>query len=87
MYVEQQAGEFRIHQKKYVEEIVAKYGGSDATPVKAPLNTDTLDVTTLKLIATTVLISLVGILHCIVRKGAESISETIAVACILRRRI
>ena len=37
MHVEQRPGEVRIHQKKYIDEIVAKYGFRDAAPVKTPL--------------------------------------------------
>lgn len=37
MHVEQKPGEVRIHQKKYIDEIVAKYGFRDAAPVKTPL--------------------------------------------------
>ncbi|KFZ24291.1 hypothetical protein V502_01231 [Pseudogymnoascus sp. VKM F-4520 (FW-2644)] len=40
MHVEQKTGEIRIHQKKYIDEIVAKYGFSDAAPVKTPLDKD-----------------------------------------------
>jgi hypothetical protein len=37
MHVEQKPGEIRIHQRKYVDEIVAKYGFKDAASVKSPL--------------------------------------------------
>lgn len=40
MHVEQDRGEIRIHQKKYIDEIVAKYGFSDVAPVKTPLDKD-----------------------------------------------
>jgi len=40
MHVEQKPGEIRIHQKKYIDEIVAKYGFRDAAPVKTPLDKD-----------------------------------------------
>jgi hypothetical protein len=38
MHVEQRPGEVRIHQKKYIDDIVAKYGFNNAAPVKAPLD-------------------------------------------------
>jgi hypothetical protein len=37
MHVEQKPGEIRIHQRKFVDEIVAKYGFKDAASVKSPL--------------------------------------------------
>jgi hypothetical protein len=40
MHIEQRPGEVRIHQKKYIDEIVAKYGFRDAAPVKTPLEKD-----------------------------------------------
>ena len=40
MHVEQRPGEVRIHQKKYIDEIVAKYGFQDAASVKTPLEKD-----------------------------------------------
>lgn len=41
MHVEQKLGEIHIHQKKYIDEIIAKYGFSNAAPVKTPLDKDT----------------------------------------------
>jgi hypothetical protein len=38
MHVEQKPGEIRIHQKQYIDQIVAKYGFSQAAPVKTPLD-------------------------------------------------
>jgi hypothetical protein len=38
MHVEQKPGEIRIHQKKYIDEIVAKYGFTQSAPVKTPLD-------------------------------------------------
>lgn len=38
MHIEQRPGEVRIHQKRYIDDIVAKYGFNDAAPVKAPLD-------------------------------------------------
>ncbi|OAQ61354.1 retrovirus-related pol polyprotein [Purpureocillium lilacinum] len=40
MHVEQKPGEIRIHQKQYIDQIVAKYGFSQAAPVKTPLEKD-----------------------------------------------
>lgn len=40
MHVEQQPGEIRIHQKQYIDQIVTKYGFSQAAPVKTPLDKD-----------------------------------------------
>jgi hypothetical protein len=40
MHVEQKPGEIRIHQKQYIDQIVAKYGFSQASPVKTPLDKD-----------------------------------------------
>jgi hypothetical protein len=40
MHVEQKPGEIRIHQKQYIDQIVAKYGFSQAAPVKTPLDKD-----------------------------------------------
>jgi hypothetical protein len=40
MHVEQKPGEIRIHQKKYIDEIVSRYGFSDVAPVKTPLDKD-----------------------------------------------
>ena len=40
MHVEQRSGQVRIHQKKYVDQVVAKYGFSDVAPVKTPLDKD-----------------------------------------------
>jgi len=40
MHVEQRPGEVRIHQKKYIDEIVTKYGFSDAAPVRTLLDKD-----------------------------------------------
>lgn len=37
MHVEEKPGEIRIHQKQYINQIVAKYGFSQAAPVKTPL--------------------------------------------------
>ena len=37
MHIEQRPGEVRIHQKKYIDEIVTKYGFRDAASVKTPL--------------------------------------------------
>jgi hypothetical protein len=38
MHVEQKPEEIRIHQKQYIDQIVAKYGFSQAAPVKTPLD-------------------------------------------------
>lgn len=40
MHVEQEPGEIRIHQKQYIDQIVAKYGFSQAAPVKTPVDKD-----------------------------------------------
>ena len=40
MHVEQKPGKIRIHQKKYIDQIVFKYGFSEAAPVKTPLDKD-----------------------------------------------
>ena len=40
MYVEQETGEIRIHQKQYIDQIVAKYGFNQAASVKTPLDKD-----------------------------------------------
>jgi hypothetical protein len=40
IHVEQKPREVRIHQKQYIDQIVAKYGFSQATPVKTPLDKD-----------------------------------------------
>jgi hypothetical protein len=40
MHVEQKPEEIRIHQKQYIDQIVAKYGFSQAGPVKTPLDKD-----------------------------------------------
>jgi hypothetical protein len=40
MHVEQKPGEIRIHQKKYIDQIVAKYGFSQTVPVQTPLDKD-----------------------------------------------
>lgn len=37
MHVEQKPGQIRIHQKKYIDQIVAKYGFSGAAPTRTPL--------------------------------------------------
>jgi hypothetical protein len=41
MHVEQRPREVYIHQKKYIDEIVAKYGFSDVATVRTPLDKDT----------------------------------------------
>ena len=38
MHVEQKPREIRIHQKQYIDQIVAKYGFSQAAPVKTTLD-------------------------------------------------
>jgi len=40
MHVEQNPGEIRIHQKQYIDQIVTKYGLSQAAPAKTPLDKD-----------------------------------------------
>ncbi|KGQ02249.1 Retrovirus-related Pol polyprotein from transposon TNT 1-94 [Beauveria bassiana D1-5] len=40
MHVEQRPGEIRLHQKKYIDEIVARYGFGDAAPATTPLEKD-----------------------------------------------
>ena len=40
MHVEQKPGEIRIHQKQYIDQIVAKYGFNQAAAVKTPLDKD-----------------------------------------------
>jgi hypothetical protein len=40
MHVEQKPGEIYLHQEKYVEQMLAKYGFSEITPVKTPLDKD-----------------------------------------------
>ena len=37
MHVEQKPGEIRIHQKRYIDQIVVRYGFSQAAPVQTPL--------------------------------------------------
>ena len=40
MHVKQKKGEIYLHQQKYVEQMLAKYGFTDITPVKTPLDKD-----------------------------------------------
>jgi len=40
MHVEQKPGEIRIHQKQYIDQILAKYGFSQVAPIRTPLDKD-----------------------------------------------
>jgi hypothetical protein len=40
MHVEQRPGEIYLHQEKYVDQMLTKYGFSEITPVKTPLDKD-----------------------------------------------
>jgi ribosomal protein S30 len=39
MHIEQKPGEIHFNQKKYIDQMVNKYGFQDAAPAKTPLDT------------------------------------------------